>query len=355
MSIVAYKFYKGFQKIKRIVNCPDPKKIKRVNFAITYLCNSRCISCSIWKKYHKKATSANQELNLEQIKEFFNQSKFFGNLDEINLTGGEPFLRKDFRDIYQYLRRRFPRLTISICTNGLKVINNWLEKKEDSIWTVMVFSLDGLQEKNDLIRGIKGSYKRVINTIGYYKDRYPSLRMALSFTILPENYNELIKVFELSRKLRLAFTMRFGCESENYYDNSETKFQWTNEMLNKVEKDVQMINKEMSFSLDSLNRLLNPNLYFFSQMISYQREKKRLFHCYSGTHSLFIDPYGNIFPCIFLDKPLGSIVKESFDDLWFSINAARQRLYIEKGNCHCWVECETIPSLQRKWNFTKYR
>ena len=347
MSVLVHKLQKGVHKIKRMVTRPDPAKIKRINFAVTYRCNSRCKACSIWKKYRGDSELSNQELSVEQIKGLFNQSKYFESLDEINLTGGEPFLRKDFRNIYQFFREQFSKSFITITTNGLQVKSDWIENDEDVFRTILVFSLDGLQETNDFIRGVKGSYQRVIKSIAYYKERFPALRMGISFTLLPENYHELKKVFDLSRKLQIFFTIRFADDSKTYYGNSEMEVSWADEVLNQVERDVKSIVKQMAHSRNLLNRTLNPDLFFFSQMVPYQRKKERFFRCYSGTHSLFMDPYGNIFPCIFSEESLGNITKELFDDLWFSAKAGQRRFSIANGKCHCWTECETIPSLQR--------
>ncbi len=339
---------KGLNKTGRIIAAPRPEKIKRLNFAITYRCNSKCRACSIWKTYQNKSVQSEQELTLEQIKELCSRNKYFKSIDEINLTGGEPFLREGFGDIFRYFRTRFPHATIIITTNGLRVKKDWLNGKKDIGQTIIIFSLDGLEETNDYIRGIKGSYSQVIKSVNNYKKLYPSLRMGLSFTILPENYLELKKVYELSRKLDISFTMRFGSSSETYYDNSQISFSWTEEMLKRVESDVKSVLTHISSSRNILNRLLNPDLYFYSKMVYYQRENKRLFQCYSGIHSLFLDPYGNVYPCIFTRNPIGNIKKQSFEDLWFSEKAGLQRKFIETGKCHCWTECETIPSLQRK-------
>ncbi len=338
-------------KSKRIIARPDPAKIKSLNFALTYRCNSRCKACSIWKKYREDSELANQELDLVQIKGLFDQSKYFKNLDEINLTGGEPFMRKDFRNIYQFFRERFSNSFITITTNGLQVKSDWIGNDKDVLRTILIFSLDGLQETNDFIRGVKGSYQRVIKAIAYYKARFPALRMGISFTLLPENYHELKKVFDLSRNLGIYFTMRFASLSDTYYDNSEIEVLWTDEMLNQIERDVKSIIKQIAHTRNLLNRMLNADLFFFSQMVGYQRKKRRLFRCYSGTHSLFMDPYGNIFPCILSEESLGNVTKELFNNLWFSAKANQSRLYIANGRCHCWTECETIPSLQRNMGY----
>ena len=345
-----YRIY--LHKFKRIITKPDHNRVKRVNFAITYRCNSKCRACSIWKAFHDNPTAVNHELSLDHIKEFFG-TKYFDSIDEINLTGGEPFLRKDFLKLFKYLRRRFPKTSIIITTNGLQVKDGWIQSKKDICWTILIFSLDGLQKTNDYIRGIKGGYQSVIKAIKYYRESFPSLKMGLSFTLLPENYQELRDVYNISRKLNISFTMRFASESETYYGNKGMNIQWTDDILNQIEKDIKLIIKDMNSTRNILNRLLNPDHFFFSQMVNYQRNKRRIFHCYSGTHSLFIDPYGNIFPCIFEDQPLGNITRESFDDLWISTKAHQQRLSIDKCNCHCWTECETLPSLQRSLNHSK--
>ena len=355
MLRLSQNLLKGIHRIKGIVTAPHPTKIRRLNFAVTYRCNSRCIMCSIWRKHSDEATWADQELNVDQICHLFDKSRYLRNLEEINLTGGEPFLRKDFRKLYRYFRRAFPRTFIIITTNGLSTKQIWIEDKRDIFWTILLFSLDGLQETNDSVRGIKGSYNRVTEAIDYYKSHYPCLKMGLSFTILPENYHDLRKVYNLSTQLNLSFTMRFASNSETFYGNSKMRFHWKDPDLCQAESDVQSIAREMARSRNVLNRLWNPDLFFFSQMVPYQREKRRFVHCYSGLHSLFLDPYGNVFPCIFSNRSFGNIAQESFDDIWVSKVAKEQRLSISKEECHCWTECETIPSLQRSLKYFKYK
>ncbi|MFQ5583341.1 MAG: radical SAM protein [Calditrichia bacterium] len=344
---ISYKYLKGINKIKRIITPPAPERIKRLNFAVTYHCNSRCKTCSIWKKYRQDSSQATQELSLDQIKRFFNGARCFDNLDEINLTGGEPFSRRDFQEIYQYLRHRFPRTTIVIVTNGLTIMDGWIVGKEDILWSVLIFSLDGLEKTNDAIRGVKGSYQRVIKAVNHYKKIFPALKLGLSFTILPDNYHELRKIYKLSCEMDLSFTMRFASMSGTYYSNSGIKLAWTEEMLNKAQLAIQSVINDLAHSRKRLYRLLNPDLFFFSKMVSYKKDERRLFRCHSGTHSLFLDPYGNVHACIFSEKPLGNIVDTPFDRIWFSEETRQKRGSIARAECHCWTECETIPSLQR--------
>ena len=346
---------KGIRRVKGMMVAPHPTQLKRLNFAVTYRCNSRCKMCSIWRKNSDETVLGDQELSLDQMTHLFNGSRYLKSLEEINLTGGEPFLRKDFQDIYRYLRKTYPKTTIIITTNGLSGKHLLIENEKDIFWTILVFSLDGLEETNDSIRGIKGSYQQVRKAIDYYKSHYPQLKLGIGFTILPENYHDLRKAYDLSAQLNLSFTMRFACQGETFYGNSDMIFHWTDEALCQIESDVQSIVSEMTHSRNILNRLLNPDLFFFSQMVTYQRNKRRLFHCYSGVHSFFLDPSGSVFPCILSNEPIGNVAQESFDDIWDSTTAKERRHSIAKGRCHCWTECETILSLQRGLRHPKYR
>ena len=355
MLRLSQKLIKGIRRVKGMMVAPHPTQLKRLNFAVTYRCNSRCKMCSIWRKNSDETVLGDQELSLDQMTHLFDGSRYLKSLEEINLTGGEPFLRKDFQNIYRYLRKTYPKTTIIITTNGLSGKHLLIENKEDIFWTILVFSLDGLEETNDFIRGVKGSYRRVREAIDYYKSHYPHLKLGIGFTILPENYHDLRKVYDLSAQLNLSFTMRFACHGETFYGNSDMIFHWTDEALFQVESDVQSIVSEMALSRNILNRLLNPDLFFFSQMVAYQRNKRKFLHCYSGVHSFFLDPYGSVFPCILSNEPIGNVAQESFDDIWGSTAAKERRLSISKGTCHCWTECETIPSLQRGFRHLKYR
>ena len=69
-------------------------------------------------------------------------------------------------------------------------------------------------------------------------------------------------------------------------------------------------------------------------MHSWQKNPKRKIKCYAGTHSFFLDPYGDIFPCIMLNKKIGNI-KEGFDKVWLSkeeaINLLRPFFFLKSA------------------------
>src|SRR5437868_857858 len=73
----------------------------------TYRCDSRCSMCHIWKN----PTHPDYEIDLETL------AKLPTGFDYINITGGEPTIRKDLPDICRLLNPKTKTLEIS--TNGL--------------------------------------------------------------------------------------------------------------------------------------------------------------------------------------------------------------------------------------------
>ena len=72
---------------------------------VTYRCNARCTMCNRYKAPSKPE----EELTLETIRKL--PPMYF-----TNITGGEPFIRTDLKDIVRELYKKSDRIVIS--TNG---------------------------------------------------------------------------------------------------------------------------------------------------------------------------------------------------------------------------------------------
>jgi len=79
------KLYKLY--FSRVLNKPLAKP-NTVTLTLTSKCNLRCIMCDHWK------LKKQEELSLKEIKILIDQIKEW-DVKEIELSGGEPFMRKD--------------------------------------------------------------------------------------------------------------------------------------------------------------------------------------------------------------------------------------------------------------------
>jgi radical SAM protein with 4Fe4S-binding SPASM domain len=102
-------------------------ELKRIPFLfdleITARCNLDCRHCYINLPAADKR-ARQEELSLEEIREIVDEAVSLGALWCV-VTGGEPFLRDDFLDIYLHLKRR--GLLVSIFTNATLVTGEHIE------------------------------------------------------------------------------------------------------------------------------------------------------------------------------------------------------------------------------------
>jgi MoaA/NifB/PqqE/SkfB family radical SAM enzyme len=197
---------KGFRFLLRR---PTAKEIMWLNFAVTYLCNSRCVMCSIWNKYRENPELAKHELQLSEIETLL-ESNYLRRLQGISFTGGEPFLRKDIVDLVGLFIERYPQALIGIATNGLNP--TLIVRKMDEIFSIykpnqhisISISLDGIGATHDEMRGIPQAYDRVLETVEALQERF-SVNIGVDFTITPQNYRELLNVYHLSKDKGIKF------------------------------------------------------------------------------------------------------------------------------------------------------
>ena len=142
--------------------------------------------------------------------------------------------------------------------------------------------------------------------------------------------------------------MQFGQSSSHYYgERSSSSYRWREDELERVQSQIAEIADERWAELGTKSRLMDTTDYFMRRMVDYQRSPRRIFTCYSGTHSVFIDPYGDVYPCLMLDRKLGNAKRDGFDAVWDGAEARAARRFIAERKCDCWTPCEAGPSLGR--------
>jgi len=142
-----------FWKTGRTFQSPE-----EVCIELTRRCNLRCSMCF---QQHNQIR-AEDELSLEEIKNVFNKLK----PKTINLTGGEIFIRNDIFDILDYFAAK--GITIqNLTTNGTlideekaKRLSHFIKRK--TVRNVSI-SFDGKEKTHDIMRGVRGTFKRTFN------------------------------------------------------------------------------------------------------------------------------------------------------------------------------------------------
>jgi radical SAM protein with 4Fe4S-binding SPASM domain len=123
---------------------------------LTYACNMRCKHCgsSCGEKYP-------DELSSEEALSLCDDLASLG-LKVVTLSGGEPFLRKDWDLIAKRLVEK--GVTVNAISNGWYIDEALIEKASRSGIVNIGVSLDGLEKTHDFMR-MKGSYERVLRAL----------------------------------------------------------------------------------------------------------------------------------------------------------------------------------------------
>ena len=347
-----------FARVRRLallaserVRSPSPASVHAVNLATTYYCNSKCTMCSIWEIYKRDKTRAAAELSFGDIRQIFS-SPHFAELRSVSLTGGEPFLRKDLVDIAGFFLTTFPSVALAIPTDSVSpkltiaAVQRLVQRYQPGRGRLAIsVSLDGLRDAHDRQRGVP-CFDKAMEVLTALAPM--DLSLNVSFTITAINSADLLATYEKVQEFGASFNCQFAQSSANYYGQNSTGLRALTQLeLDHVRAQVTEIANRRWDSLPLKSRLTDTGDYFLRRMVDYQVAPRRIFSCYSGTHSCFIDPYGDVYPCIMLDESLGNAKASGFDQVWQGPAAEAARRRIAAHACHCWTPCEAAPSLGR--------
>ena len=92
-------------------------------FELTNRCNLRCVHCYIGPARYSSDSERN-EMKKEKILALLDELRDAGCLHFL-ITGGEPLLRADFRDIYEHAKRI--GMIVTVFTNGTLITREVLD------------------------------------------------------------------------------------------------------------------------------------------------------------------------------------------------------------------------------------
>jgi MoaA/NifB/PqqE/SkfB family radical SAM enzyme len=304
---------------------PKTSKLCHLTLNLTDRCNSRCRMCDIWRKRYKT------DMPIKKIKAVLSDS-LLKNIKSICLTGGEPFIRTDLPEIHSLIRQRFPACRIYISTNGLlkKETLDFLERAGTKNLTLHI-SIDGIV-RHDYVRGVRGAFRKTTDNIREIRKAHPKLKLETKFTITPWNCNEILDVYNLSKKLKTEFRIKMIQNLKNYtntidYEKNKRLFSFTGEQKRIVSKQLRALSK----LLTKEGKLID--VFFVNLIIQYLRSGNfRLKYCNCTFNSIFIMPNGNSYLCRYMNS-IGNVYSSGLSGLWKSDKAEHIRNTVRAGRC----------------------
>jgi len=282
----------------------------------TYRCNSRCQMCYIWQN----PTDPKEEISAKTLE------KLPGGFDNLNVSGGEPTLRRDLADLIDVV---YPKARITeISSNGLRPERLLpIIKKYPNI--KVRFSLEGDEATSDAIRGEKNGYATKIAGLRKLREA-GGTDLGFAMVIQDENADQLVRVYEMARREGVELATSTLHNAWQFYKNDNHFYDRT-----KVAREVEGL-------VTSMLRTNKPKNWFRAYLNLGLIEKilghDRLIPCTAGSDFAFIDPWSDVWACnVRSDLPLGNLEKQSWQDI---ITSERARETIGKVKAcaqNCWM------------------
>jgi len=321
-----------------------------LTFSVTGMCQSNCKTCSIGKEFRKNPEKIKAlDLRIDEIEKFF---KSLGYTYFFNISGGEPFLRDDLPQIVEQAMKYLRPKIIHIPTNAflpekiervtreiLEVIN----KNNPHVPLTVKPSIDGIGEKHDAIRGLKGNFKKLEGTIQRLKtveEKYVNFHLELGTVVSNFNINNLDEIEDYVHKQNVqSYRNEIAEEREEFFNIGE-KITPAEEVYEKLMVDFKKKVIENLGHKKSLTKIAESmRLVYYDLVVKIQKSKTQVIPCYAGISNIHLNYDGNIWPCCVLGyaHSMGNIREYNFDydTLYSSPNAKEVRQYIKDKRCYC--------------------
>ncbi|MCP4634834.1 MAG: radical SAM protein [candidate division Zixibacteria bacterium] len=330
---------------------------------LTNRCNLKCKMCYYWRKEPTEIPAS------YWIKALISLRKFTG-FYHINLSGGEPLIKKDIFDILQACQEN--DISVGITTNGFLLNKNRVDKLIDNNIFNINISIDSMDENiHDKMRGIPGMHSRIMTNIDYLMEKKTkadhNTRVILKTIVCKDNLDGLDKVVEYAKHLGLT-----GVEFQPIME-------WT-------EDSVEMMDINPVFLEDKIGRLIQMkqdgdpilnSVDVFKEGVQVYKENYELTHseiqskvereevCDSSTNknnqrqcsvplrNIFIDSNGDVALCPDVPSKIGNIKDCEIGEMWTSERTKKLRATLVNCRRKCYAACTVKRNLRDYYELFK--
>ncbi len=290
--------YLGVEKIE-----PYSKELSapyRMDLAITYRCQNRCLHC------YTGGSRETKELTTQEWFKALDKLYDVG-IPQVVITGGEPTLRNDLAELIGYTEEK--GLVCGLVTNGRRLSDaKYFDSLVEAGLDHVQITIESHNEVvHDVITGAAGSWRESVEGL---KNAIASPIYTLTNTTLNKyNVGDILKTTDFLHELGLR---EFACNSLIYsgkgpevakdFGLQEAELE---PILTKIRDHARILGMELTWYTPTEYCVLNP--------IELELGMKNCGACRSA---MAIEPDGNVIPCQSYFKSLGNILKDEWKRIW---------------------------------------
>jgi len=341
-KLITYRLAK-----KRLIKTPKPVTL---TLSITSACQSLCKTCNIGMVYQENPSMMKDDLTLDEIEKMF---KNIGHVYYFNISGGEPFLRKDIVEIVKLACKYLSPNVIHTPTNALtpsliekrtEEILKWMEENGyEKIPFTIKPSYDGVGKDHDFVRGVDGNFEKLMETYKLLKNlqkRYPNLKVGLGTVISNFNVDKIKDIADFAYTLNPDTYINEVAENRTEMWNEKDNITPSAERYkHAIEYFANRTREEMKSKRGVSRAMYAFRQVYYDLVVEILKQKTQVIQCYGGITNVHVNAKGEVWPCCVLgySKPMGNLRDYDFEfkRLWHSKQAKIVRKFIHEKRCAC--------------------
>lgn len=279
----------------------------RVDLALTYRCNNSCLHC------YSKSPRETEELTTEQWKEVLRIIKGLG-IPQVTFTGGEPTLRHDLVELVSETQRL--GIVSGVVTNGTLLDEELSGKLAEAGMDYIQITLESsVPSVHDSVTGVEGSWERTVE--GIRNAVKTGVYVSVNSTLMRANYETI--------KDTIKFVADLGVHG---YSLNRLIYSGKARLIEGLEPPIDEIAKLVSEAKElCIEYDLDFNWYGVTRYCEMDPMGLGLGpkFCSACSINIAIEPDGSVIPCQSHYFKLGNILKDKWEDIWYSEECVKIR------------------------------
>lgn len=315
-------------------------------FEITSRCNLDCVMCYT-RKSPTNTDVISKEMTKDEIVKIARDARDAGMI-YLLLTGGEIFLRNDFKKIYEELMEL--GLIISLYTNGTMIneeIADWLSQMPPNVISITIYGANSDTYKR--VTGRHDGFEKTINAIDTLLSK--GLPVELKTIWLKDNVSDYFDIYNIAKERGLILKSVnyvfpiIDSENSNPIGSRLDPFE-----LAKFELETE---KMISKNLDELTSI-EPD--FYSKDKGAVNDNKTIievvndaFDCGVGKTTFHVSWDGYISPCGIIDDIKYHFSEDTFMDIYNNLikDCSKIKRFEYCDNCDYKEDCFPCPARRK--------
>lgn len=323
-----------------------------LQFHITGRCNLRCKHCYRTQGDVETLSFDDIKMVINQFVDLLKEYNRVHNIQKrghVNITGGEPFIRKDIKDVLNLLYENKKYFSYAVLSNGSFIDDELISILKKTEVSFVQLSIDGDKATHDYLRA-PGDYDRVFKTAAYLEKN--KIRTLISFTATKENYMHIPTVAKECRKRRISKLwsdrlVPIGngeqlCDLEITKDNLPD---YINTMKKAQGNVFEKLNKKTSVTMNRALQFQNSNGLFYT--------------CSAGDSLITVDEFGRIMPCRRMPIVCNDVFKSTLKQVYFNdetfVDLQQEFIPSECALCKYALLCKGGAKCQSYAHFGSYK